>query len=87
MCIEKHYPFLDFNSPNKIFNLLYSLYDEIHLDKLENGKDFFKDKKQQYNSLWIKNLENKRKTTQWIFDLKDEFNRIDDDRDSFQIGV
>lgn len=83
LCIEKHYPFLDFNSPNKIFNLLYSLYDEIHLDKLENGKDFFKDKKQQYNSLWIKNLENKRKTTQWIFDLKDEFNCIDDDRDSY----
>lgn len=56
LCIEKHYPFLDFNNSSKVFNLLYSLYDEIHLDKLENGKDFFKDKKQQYNSLWTKIL-------------------------------
>lgn len=51
-CIERHPVFFEFNESDKIFNLLLELYDDIHIEELDSGQEFFTNKKERYNYLW-----------------------------------
>ncbi len=56
-CIERHPIFFEFNEPDKIFNLLFELYDGIDIERLDSGQKFFLIKKVRYNHLWNSYME------------------------------
>ncbi len=50
-CIERHPVFFKFSESDKIFNLLFKLYDGVHIQELDAGQEFFNNKKIRSNYL------------------------------------